>query len=194
MFKTLAYADIFDYPLTAAELQRWQITGDNQDWPVAKTGKFFHLPGRARLVNLRRQRQRFSQLKWRFARQAARRLQLIPWIKLICVTGALAMNNSQKNDDVDLMIVTAKDRLWLTRLKAVVLLGPLLRRGNKINNRVCLNLWLDETSLALPKTQRNLYTAHEVVQAQPVFERDNAYDKFISANLWYKKYLPNWKI
>ena len=102
------------------------------------------------------------------------------------------MNNAVENDDIDLMIITAANRLWLTRLLASLLLFPWLRRGRKIHNRVCLNLWLDESALAL--TQRNLYIAHEICQAKPVFERNKTYQKFIAANLWYKKFLPNWTI
>ena len=191
MFKTLAYADIFDYPLTASEIKHWLIEGDS--FAPAKKG-YYYLPGRKNLIALRRRRQRFSQLKWQQARKATRILSLISNVKLAAVTGALAMNNSDKNDDIDLMIVTAKNRLWLTRLIVLLLLLPWLRRGKKINNRLCINLWLDETALVVSQTKRDLYTAHEVCQAKPVFDRDNTYQKFIAANLWYKKFLPNWTI
>ena len=169
MFKTIAYADIFDYPLKADELQRWLIQGDSfapakvsPYW--IKTNRFYHLPGRSKIISLRRQRQHFSHLKWPIAYRAAKILSFIPSVKLVAVTGALAM----------------------------ALLLPWLRRGRKINNRLCLNLWLDETTLAIKR--RNLYIAHEICQAQPVFERDQTYQKFIAANLWYKNFLPNWKI
>ncbi len=189
MFKTIAYADIFDYPLTGEELRRFLIKGDSL--PPGKKS-FYHLPGRAGLIYLRRQRQNFSRLKWPIARKAARVLSLIPSVKLVAVTGALAMNNSDKDDDIDLMIVTAKNRLWLTRLAALVLLFPWLRRQRRVNNRICLNLWLDDSVLAIKR--QDLYIAHELCQARPVFERNGAYQKFIAANLWYKKFLPNWKI
>ena len=201
MFKTLTYADIFDYPLTASELKRWLIGPTGSDPagkspigsdPIVKTNGFYHLPGRSKVVALRRRRQHFSQLKWPAAYRAAKILSFIPWVKLVAVTGALAMNNSDKDDDIDLMIITSKDRLWLTRLLSFIFLFPLLRRGDQINNRLCLNLWLDESALAL-KLQ-NLYIAHEICQARPVFDRDQTYKKFIGANLWYKRFLPNWKI
>ncbi|OGD56160.1 hypothetical protein A3I57_03685 [Candidatus Beckwithbacteria bacterium RIFCSPLOWO2_02_FULL_47_23] len=197
MFKTIAYADIFDYPLKADELQRWLIQGDSfapakvsPYW--IKTNRFYHLPGRSKIISLRRQRQHFSHLKWPIAYRAAKILSFIPSVKLVAVTGALAMNNSDQDDDIDLMIITTKNRLWLVRALAMALLLPWLRRGRKINNRLCLNLWLDETTLAIKR--RNLYIAHEICQAQPVFERDQTYQKFIAANLWYKNFLPNWKI
>ena len=196
MFKTLAYADVFDYPLTDEELKKWQVKGDfARPELIQKTGTFYHFKNRQALVTLRQKRQRFSQLKLRRAQQTVKFFKLIPWIKLVAVTGALAMNNADKNDDIDLMIVTAADRLWLTRLLLTILLFSHLRRpvqNTGFGDKLCLNLWLDETALSLPKNQRNLYTAHEVTQAKPIFDRDFTYQKFINANLWIKTYLPNW--
>lgn len=186
MFKTVAYADIFDYPLTVVEIKRWLIKGDS--FAPAKKD-FYYLPGRSNLVALRRRRKAYSRLKWQRAMHFTDYLKLIPWIKLVAVTGALAMNNSDQGDDIDLMIVTSANRLWLTRLLVLFFLSPYLRRGKKINNRLCLNLWLDETALAI--SRHDLYIAHEICQAKPIFERDNTYQKFIRANIWVKRYLPN---
>ena len=77
-----------------------------------------------------------------------------------------------------------------------ILLLPQLRQPHQrflVSDKICLNLWLDETALSLPRNQRNLYTAHEVVQVKPILDRDYTYLKFIIANLWLKNYLPNWK-
>ena len=189
MFKTLAYSDIFDYPLTAEEVNRWIIKGDSL--APAKKG-LFYLPGRSNLVALRQRRRRYSRGKWGRVHRLVGYLKLFPWIKLVAVTGALAMNNAQADDDIDLMIVTQTNRLWLTRLTVWLFLFAYWRRGKKINNRFCLNLWLDETTLAIK--QRNLYIAHEICQALPVLDRDQTYQKFIRANLWYKKFLPNWTV
>lgn len=186
----IVYADIFDYPLTESELKLWQISGQEPSLKVIKTKGFWHLPGRQNLVILRRQRQRFSQLKWQKLKSLQWVFTLIPWISLVAVTGALSMNNADQDDDLDLMIITAKNRLWLTRLLLVVLLFSFLRRHKKINNRLCLNLFLDETCLLI-KSQ-NLYTAHEICQAKPLFERDNMYQQFIFTNKWVSRFLPNW--
>jgi cytidyltransferase-like protein len=199
MLKTLVYADIFDYPLTAAELDRWLIAGDDLKVRgpdlIGITGPYYYLKGRQEIVALRRLRHKFSQLKYKQAEKITKILSLIPWIRLITVTGALAMNNADEKDDIDLMIVTQKNRLWLTRFMVLVVLllaGRLRRFGQRGNrDKICLNLWLDETALSVPTTQRNLYTAHEVAQAKPVFDRDNTYQQFIKANLWLKRYLPN---
>lgn len=202
MLRTLAYADIFDYPLTKNEVKRWLITSGSDPEgfkfpigsdPIVKTRGFYHLRGRSNLVSIRRRRERISREKLVKIKNLVFIFKLIPWINLVCVTGALAMNNADKNDDIDLMIITASNRLWLTRLLVSLLLWPHLRGGrmdsSKAADKLCVNLWLDETVLAIK--QQDLYTAHETCQAKPIFERDNFYQRFITANLWVKRYLPN---
>lgn len=185
VLRTKAYAKIFNYHLSRSELHRFLITPK----PLFITAK--KLPSFSFT---------FPQLLF---------LRLILWVKLVALTGARAMNNSGSNDDIDLMVITAKNRLWLTRLLLTILLLPWLRRRlnflqgptlkdksakrsdlNGITNKLCLNLWLDETALNI-KT-RNLYTAHEVCQLKPLYDRDQTYQKFINANLWVKQYLANW--
>lgn len=203
VLKTLVYADVFDYPLTKTEIKKWLIWEHPSTPPsidsalkaFPKTNHYYHLKSRQSILSIRRQRQRFSQLKWQLARRASRCLKLIPFIKLIAVTGALTMNNSDQNDDIDLIIVTSPNRLWLTRIFSVLLLELLhLRRrpqDRHTANKICLNLFLDEFSLKLPPSQRHLYTAHEICQIKPLFDKGNTYQKFLNANPWVKNYLPN---
>jgi hypothetical protein len=60
-----------------------------------------------------------------------------------------------------------------------------------IRNRICANMYLDSTALALPHEKRNLYTAHEVVQVRPLINKDKIYEHFLTANSWVSHYLPN---
>jgi hypothetical protein len=201
LLKTLAYADVFDYPLTGVEIKYWLIWSYPrpcpQNLPLAKldkSGKYYYLPGRAKIIQLRQQRHYFSQLKLKKAQKLTKFLSLIPWIKMVSVTGALSMNNAREEDDIDLLIITAANRLWLTRLFLVILLEllQLRRRPHVLSspNKVCLNLFLDEASLALPIAQRDLYTAHEVCQVKPLLNREKTYEKFLGANSWTEVYLP----
>ncbi|MCG2691804.1 hypothetical protein L6272_03160, partial [Microgenomates group bacterium] len=106
VLRTTTYASIFNYHLSFEELYRYLISSK----PVSKTKLKPYFIAKPQPVN------RFSQLKWRRAKQSAKLLSFIPWIKLVAATGALAMSNCRKDDDIDLMIITAENRLWLTRL------------------------------------------------------------------------------
>ncbi|MGB9706679.1 MAG: hypothetical protein ACPLXP_01200 [Microgenomates group bacterium] len=210
ILKTLAYADVFDYPLTIKELYRFLIIKrplsfssfrevlrriQANEKRIEVKGKYFFLRGRGKIVNIRKKRERWSQKKIKIARRVTKWLRLIPTVKMVAVTGALAMKNSDKNDDIDLLIVTAKNRLWLTRILVVFLVELVARRRRPkdvdVRDKICLNMFLDEKHLAVPKNEQDLFTAHEVVQLKPLWDKDNTYQKFLRANLWVKRFLAN---
>ena len=210
ILQTLVYADIFDYPLTAREIYKFLITPKplrfsvlkkklkeiaRRDELIKSKGEYFFLKGREEIVRLRQKRKFWSQRKIKIAKKVSRWLRLIPWIKMVGISGALAMENADKNDDIDLLVVAAKKRLWLTRVLAVFLtelLGCRRRPKDKqVNNKICLNMFLDEDCLTVPKNEQDLFSAHEVVQLKLLWERKNCYQKFLRANLWVKNYLAN---
>jgi len=219
VLRTLAYADIFDYPLTAGEIYRFLIVDKTPAEPsfsrqlkqmvaveerMKIDGQYFFLKNREETVEERQRREKWSQSKMKIAQRVGGWLRLIPSIKMVAVTGALAMNNTEKEDDIDLLIVTSRDRLWLTRLLAVCLVELVARRrhpsdlpagkhGKQVEDKICLNMFLDEGHLQVPQEERDLFTAHEVCQLKPIWERKNTYQKFLKENQWVKQFLPNWK-
>ena len=202
---TLSYHDIFDYPLKLDELYEYQIgvkASPNQvkkavlqlvkESKVVEKEGLYSLKNRPKTVNLRKKRQTYSKEKIKKALIYAKVLKLIPSLQLVAISGALAMQNSPKNDDIDFVLVSAKGALWTTRLLANLLLWPIKRdpSGKKISNRACLNIFIEESALKIK--EQNLYTAHEVIQMKLLWDRDHTYQKFMNVNSWIKKYLPNW--
>jgi hypothetical protein len=204
MFLALCYGDIFDYPMTKKELVRWKIntksikTQANLGRQISKykiINNYYCLEERTKIVQERKQKEKYSQKKLQIAKRAAGILQIIPFIKMIGITGALAMGNSGRDDDIDFLIITSAKRLWIVRFLAIILMeliGKRRRPGEKnIANKICLNMFLDNNSFLLAENLRNLYTAHEVCQVIPLFNQHHTYEKFILINNWVKKFLPN---
>ena len=181
----LAYFDRYDYPLTKAELEYWSGA------PVRSSRKYYFLPGRLHLVQLRKQRAKFSQAKWEIAREVGEQLKKFPTIAAIFVTGALAMNNCPKDDDIDLMIVTYPNCLWITRFFVNLYLHQTRRfpKQSRAPNKLCPNLWLDLNNLLIIHNH-SLYTAHEILQAQALWDRAGVHQQFLKQNSWVKDYLP----
>ena len=122
--------------------------------------------------------------------------RFIPGIRLIALTGSVAVNNSQKNDDLDLLIVTDNHCLWLVRPVFLLLLSLGFTRRHPGDTPspcdvFCPNLWLETKSLSIPKSKRNLYTAHEVLQIKPLLDRGDTYEAFIRSNSWVSHFLAN---
>jgi hypothetical protein len=215
ILRTLAYADVFDYPLAEEEIWRWLVLEDRRQKTedrkrfahslgftlnsrqICVTKGFYHLPNREEIVKIREQREHWSASKLKLAEKVAGILRLIPWVKLVGITGALAMENADKEDDIDLLLVTSKNRLWLTRLFSVFLVeltGQRRRPGDKkVKDKICLNMLLDESHLAIPEKEQDLFSAHEVCQMKPLWKKEKTYQQFLKANQWSQEFLPNWK-
>ncbi|HSX18902.1 MAG TPA: hypothetical protein VLE91_02075 [Candidatus Saccharimonadales bacterium] len=213
ILSTLAYHDIFDYPLRAEEIHTYLI-GKKSDIKsilssliilelsgrILKQGSLYALKGRKKLFTIRTQRQKYSKSKLNRAYFYATLLTLIPTIKTIAVSGALAMQNSHKSDDIDFLIITSKNTLWTTRFFANLILFPFKRKPQlssshyslASNNRACLNLFLDEQDLKIK--EQNLYTAHELAQLKILYDKQKTYSRVIRSNNWLLKFLPNWKM
>ena len=204
MLQTISYADIFGYPLKKEEIKKWLIgakEGDEEEIvellrlnKIKQKDGYFFLKRREKTVKQRKKREEWSENKLEIAQETAKKLQIIPFIKMIAATGALTMDNCTKDDDIDLMIVTEKNSLWVTRL-LIIFLCPFLsiqRRKPKekeVKDKICFNLFLDEKDLEIK--EKNLFTAHEICQVKPLLNKNKAYERFLSANEWAREYLPN---
>lgn len=199
---TVLYHNIFEYPLTANELIKWEVS---RKFPVSPTSPrlrgaskngYYFLKGREKLIKIRQQREKIAKRKMVIARKASVVLKIIPSIKLVGVTGALAMGNTKRESDIDLMIVTSIDTLWLTRLVAYAVLalaGLKIRRAGETDekDKLCLNMWLDEANLIWPAKDRNMYSAHEFGQLMPLVNKNHTYEHLMQKNIWIKDYWPN---
>ena len=204
ILQTLAYFDIFNYPTTFKELYRFLPFKISEKKlkeslinfeKVGKKGKYYFLKKSGKAIANRKEREFFSKKKFSIAKKICSILSIIPTVYLIGISGALAMNNCKENDDIDLFLITKRKTIWSTRLLVLLILQFLGKRRKKneknTKNKICVNLFLDEDNLYLSKRRQNLYGAHEIVQMVPLFERKNAYNRFIIANGWIFSFLPN---
>jgi hypothetical protein len=156
ILETLIYADLFDYALTFEEIARYlPVPADaNSIRRALKEGcasglfvsvdDYYTLPGRGATVALRARRHHIAQTKWAAAQGPLRWIARLPFVRMVAVTGSLAVNNVEAQDDVDLLIVTAPQRLWLCRAFVILVVRLAARRVV-----LCPNYFLAETELAL---------------------------------------------
>jgi hypothetical protein len=192
--ETLTYFDKYDYPLTIEELVYWQSSGEienKKNITIEKSNKYFHLQGRKEITKTRTNREKISRQKWQIAREVGEKLKMFATIQAVFVTGSLAMNNAKQEDDIDVMLITSANTLWITRFFVNLYFQSQRRLPNQsqVANKLCPNLWLDANNLTINK--QNLYTAHEVMQAKVLWEKNHIHSKFLTSNFWIKEYLPN---
>ena len=118
-------------------------------------------------------------------------LSKIPWIELISVTGSVAAYNADLNSDLDIFIITQKNRLWLTRFFVVALLKTIGKYPGKGGDggKICPNLYVDTSCLGWLLPSQNVFTAHEIILMQPVYQRNEAYLRFLRQNTWVHKFI-----
>ncbi|OGJ37450.1 MAG: hypothetical protein A2383_00300 [Candidatus Pacebacteria bacterium RIFOXYB1_FULL_39_46] len=219
----LAYSGQFSHPLTAIEIFERMLTEKglrlvnsklkieqpldlkkiNQalkslvvQQKIFKQGEFFAITNQATAFAKRQNSQAIQKEKSLIIGEFVELAKSIPWVLGVAITGSHAVA-SDSNDDVDFLIITQKNCLWLTRLW---LLFQSARRGRRpllpdgdISHSWDLNFWLDETRLALPNSKHTVYEAYEIMQTRWVFDRQQTRHRFLSANLWVAEYLQNWQ-
>jgi predicted nucleotidyltransferase len=197
---SVLYHNFFDYPLSFSEMIRWRagkfpkksIDGVR----VSNKNGYAYIEGKEGIVFKRMLRKRISAKKLEIAKGASKILSFLPGVKMIAVTGSLAMGNASDESDIDLMVITKSGSLWTTRAFAYLLIclfGIKKRTPNKNYQKdaLCLNMWLDESDLVWQKKDRNIYTAHEIGQILPLINEDKTYEKFLYENRWILKFWPN---
>jgi predicted nucleotidyltransferase len=198
--KTIRYADLFNFPMREEELRQYLIgaKAPGRTIPVGnyrRVRDFFILPGREDLISLRQKKVLFTQKKIVRAINLAHLLRIFPGVRLVGITGSVAASNAGRSDDIDLMIVTAKGRIWLTRALILLAMSWLgLKRPDResghFDDQFCFNLWLEDSVTGLRMKNEDLYTAYEVCLMKPLLGSET-YFKFMKINDWRRQFLPN---
>lgn len=201
ILRTILYADVFDFALCIDELHHFlmsphpvsleaisQALAESsalRDVLIQEGGRVA-LRGRDTLLSLRDQRDTLAAQLWPKAAAAGHWLACVPFVRMVAVTGALAMDNpAHLGDDFDYFIVTVPGRVWLTRL---VIIG-VVRLSRLWDWPICPNFVLAADSLS--QRRCDVYIAHEIAQAIPLFDSGGLYAKFRAANAWVSDHLPN---
>jgi hypothetical protein len=195
LIEPIVYGDIFDSPLTLEELHRFctlplsleelrsEIKG-NGDFNrlVSRSGAYFFLEGKERLVDVRERRNVVSRRSWKRAQRVVRIIKYVPFVKGIMVTGSLAMNNTKGQDDLDFLVLTGANRLW----SVFFVLGTLQRLFSR--RYLCPNYYVSTDHFCLP--EKSYYIAREVIQAKPIYGTVHC-RRFFEENRWVFDLFPN---
>ncbi|MBN2382847.1 hypothetical protein JXQ70_08190 [bacterium] len=196
IIEPLIYADIFDYPLSLTEIHRncaEPITKDDLRHIVdhdplirkviSSAQGYYFLIGRDELVTVRQRRQVTSSECWARARQVAKCLQYVPFVRGLLVTGSLAVDNATEHDDLDFLVLTSPGRLWFV----FAILGTAQRLVSRFY--LCPNYYLSIDHLLIRR--RTPYVAREALQARFIAGFDTC-QQFHDVNDWVYQYFPNW--
>jgi len=209
IIKTLAFFNIFDYPLTDWEIYKYLWVKDlnkkkynygeiknalNNIYSIEQREGFYFLQGKSDLVATRKQRQIISKKKYQRALWIIKVLSLLPFTKMIAVCNTLAYDNVRDDSDIDLFIVTAKNKIWTTRFYVATLLKILHLRPTAENkkNKICLNFFITRDNLNLQPLmiEDDVYFTYWFKQVLPVYN-DKIFSKLMTENIVIKNNINN---
>jgi len=195
---TLAYFDLFKYPLTRAEVYLFLGNKYHYDFfddalnvllnngVIYQFDRFFSLKNDYRLAARRVEGNKKADELIAIARRVGSVLIQFPYVRGVAVSGSLSKNFADEKSDIDLFIITAKNRLWVART-----IMHCLKKMSFLVNRehyFCMNYYIDEQELQI--AEKNIYTAIEIGTLIPM-EGDIVFEKFYAANAWTREFLPN---
>lgn len=206
VLQTIAFFDIFDFPLTAEEIKEYlynykkpvhikEIKGTLEEMEeVEKIHNYYVLKERGKLVDLRKGRKFIAEKFWGRVRQYGQYVVKVPFVEMVAVCNNLAYDNPSELSDIDLFIVIKKGRMWIARLIISLILQfhGVRRHGDKITGRFCLSFFITPKKLNMePMLLRpeDPYLAYWTKLLMPIYGKD-AYKQFMEENQGWmgKKY------
>ncbi len=195
---TLAYFNMFDYPLRKREI--FIFLGHTDEYhefesalnvlideaAVFKVGEFYSLNNDFSLSERRIRGNEKAAVMLKKANRAAKIISRFPYVRGVAVSGSLSKNFADDTADIDFFIIAAANRLWIARTFLHVF-KKLTFLFNK-QHFFCMNYFIDETGPEI--IEKNIYTATEIATLLPL-RGSAAFEKFYAANAWTKNFLPN---
>lgn len=197
ILRTLAWFDLFRYPITANELLYFL---DRPATPAAlkkallplqatqqvyALGGFYALHNDPAMVARRRKGNDKASRMLRKAYRIGRLLYCFPFVRAVCISGSLSKHFAGEQADIDFFLVTRANRLWIARTAMHLLKKLSYCWGGQ--HSFCMNFYIDEQALEIP--EQNYFTAIELITLLPVCG-EAATREMMAANTWIQQYFP----
>jgi len=195
---TLAYYDIFSYPLTASEvyqnLRENHTTADEvkkeledlcSNEMIFKNGEFYLLTNDNKYITRRIKGNKFAEKQLKTAHRVSSFISRFPFIRGILLSGSISKGFMEEGSDIDYFVVTHPNRVWFSRLMLMLFKKIFLLNSKKI---FCINYFVDAENLEIK--EKNIFTATELVTLLPTFGKE-MYEQLYQKNIWIKEFYPN---
>ncbi len=209
---TVKFFNLLDYPLTIKQIHKYLFNQEaklrqveagvkslKERGKLNRQGDFWFLPGREKLAKLRKKKERISQRYRRKLKLLGWVFKITPFVRSVAVCNNLAFNNVDGESDIDVFILTRKDKLWISRLISTTLVNLLGQRNiaesKEEPGKLCLSFYLAEDNLKLKDIalDKDPYLLYWLATLEPIYDH-GLFSKFLKENSWGLKFFPNLKI
>lgn len=197
VLSTISYFDIFDIAITREEIIDYLLFLKPEDKNIdiyLKESNILNEFNGFYFINKNRNihEQFFQKLEnskkyWKKVKRWQFLFSICPFIKLVAVCNSLPINDISKKSDIDLFIVTEKDKIFVARFFITFLLSilALRRHGKKVNSRFCLSFFVDEEKLKVSDVSLkpyDIYLAFWLKTLEPISGDYQTYENIILEN------------
>lgn len=198
VLKAIAYFDIFNYPLSASEIQTYMDTACSREQVqsainelikekiIFKSKEFYSLQCDDEQASRRIRENIEAEKQLLKANKIALIITKFPFIKAVAISGSLSKNVARKDSDFDFFIITKANRLWVSRLFFTCLVKAARLVG--FERCFCPNYVVDEEYLEVQ--EKNIFTATEIITLKPIYGQE-LFKDFFAANIWVQDFFPN---
>lgn len=202
VLRTLLYYDIFSHPLSGDEIYTFlpqnSVTREQVKQFLKKSSEggalyaekdgYYYIKPNEQYVSSRLKKEDYSKKMWKAAWAATHIIKRFPFVRCVMVTGTLSKNSSDHESDLDFMIITSPNRLWISRTLLMLFKKIFLLNSKKY---FCINYCITENSLEIK--QRNIFTATEIATIKATYN-ESLTKEFVQKNSWVKEIFPNYII
>ena len=193
----LAYFDVFHYPLSPNEIKQFldqEVNGSalekslillTEKKYIYKFFNFYSLHNDLLLVEKRIAGNLRAEKLLAKAIKIGRLLYQFPFVRAIGISGSLSKQYADEKADIDFLVITKANRLWIARTIMHVFKKFTFLLGRQ--HFFCMNYYVDEDALILEN--RNIYSAIELKTLLPVCGQV-AMNNFFVVNKWANDFFP----
>jgi hypothetical protein len=197
VIETLAYFDIFHYPLTIDEIREFlpvkaeeillkeSIIELLEEKVIFLFHNFYSLQNNPLLAHRRKQGNQLAEELLTKGLRIGRFLYQFPFVRGVGISGSLSKNYADEKADIDFFIITKANRLWIARTIMHLYKKFTFLTGKQ--HYYCMNYYVDETALLLE--EKNIFTAIEIKTLLPACGQQTM-KLFFGTNTWADGYLP----
>ena len=198
ILKSVLYYDLFNYPLTPAEIRKHcaepDCTTENIQAALEKLqeqgllfsfGMLYSVQNNPDVFARRIKGNQSAAEVMSKVKQRSRLIASFPFVRCVCISGSLSKNYFDETTDADFFVITEPNRLWICRTLLVLYKKIFLFNSKKY---FCVNYFIDAESLLIP--DKNIFTATELITLKPMYHQP-MYERLIAENSWVKTIFPN---
>ncbi len=199
--RTLLYFDIFSYPLTLPEIQKFssiniltlnelqqELHELEKTGLIFKFGYFYCLKDDEAMVARRVKGNKEAEKYLPMAQQRATFISRFPFVRGVMASGSLSKGYMDEKSDLDFFVITEPRRLWIARTLFVMYRKFFIPRRR--HKEFCANYFIAADQLDIE--EKNIFTATELATLIPLCNQE-MYFHLLEANGWMRDFLPNFR-